>query len=204
MKEKEIIARLKEILPQVPEQDLSLIRDICEFKIYKDKDVILKSASLKKQVFLILEGVARGFLINAEGDEKTVLLRGKGIFVGDANGVFSERPQRLEIVAAGQTEVLLFSFLEFEKLAMRNETVLHIYLNSLKEAILRLTYRVESMITMSSEERYRDLLEKNPAFLEKSYDKYVANFLGITPVSLSRIKKRLNISELTYVNSKGD
>lgn len=198
------MARLKEVLPQVPEQDLSLIGDICEFKIYKDKDVILKSGSLKKQVFLILEGVARGFLINAEGDEKTVLLRGKGVFVGDANGVFSERTQRLEIVAVGQTEVLLFSFLEFERLAKRNETVLHIYLNSLKEAILRLTYRVESMITMSSEERYRDLLDKNPAFLEKSYDKYVANFLGITPVSLSRIKKRLNVTELTYVKSKGD
>ena len=50
---------------------------------------------------------------------------------------------------------------------------------------------------MSSEERYLDLLKLNPDFLEKSYDKYVASYLGITPVSLSRIKKRLNDPELT-------
>ena len=117
--------------------------------------MILKSGNRLRKVFLILEGAARGYLVGSERDEKTILLRGKGIFVGDAQGVF---------------------------------------MNSMKEAILRLTYRVESMITMSSEERYLDLLKMNPAFLKNSYDKYVANFLGITPVSLSRVKKKLNLS----------
>lgn len=204
MSEKSFIPKLKELLPHVPKQDLHLLVDICTLMSYKDKDLILKSGSLKKKVFLILEGVARGFLLNSEGEEKTVLLRGKGIFVGDAHGVFLDEPQKLEIVAVGPTEVLMFSFEDFENLAMTNPIFLHLYLNSLKEAILRLTYRVQTMITMSSEERYLDLLKKNPAFLEKSYDKYVANFLGITPVSLSRIKKRLNLTELTYVNHKGE
>ena len=56
------------------------------------------------------------------------------------------------------------------------------------------------MVMMTGEERYLDLLKKNPAFLESSYDKYVASYLGITPVSLSRIKKRINFSELTNDN----
>lgn len=191
-----ILPRLKDLLPNMPDYDLGLMVDICTLRSFKDKDVILKSGSRKKNVFLILEGVARGFLITSDGEEKTVLLRGKGIFVADANGVFLDIPQKLEIVAVGTTEVLMFSFEEFEELAMNNENILQIYLNSLKEAILRLTYRVESMITMSSEERYLDLLKKNPAFLEKSYEKYVANFLGITPVSLSRIKKRLRLNPI--------
>jgi CRP-like cAMP-binding protein len=191
-----ILPRLKDLLPNMPDKDLGLMEDICTLRSFKDKDVILKSGSRKKNVFLILDGVARGFLITSDGEEKTVLLRGKGIFVADANGVFLDIPQKLEIVAVGTTEVLMFSFEEFEELAMNNENILQIYLNSLKEAILRLTYRVESMITMSSEERYLDLLKKNPAFLEKSYEKYVANFLGITPVSLSRIKKRLRLNPI--------
>ncbi len=207
MSDVSFIPRLKDLLPNLPEKDLRLVASICELKTYRDKEVILKSGNLKKQVFLILEGAARGFLISTEGEEKTVLLRGKGIFVGDANGIFLDLPQRLEIVSVGQTEVLMFSFHDFQQLAMKNEQILQIYLNSLKEAILRLTYRVESMITMTSEERYLDLLKINPAFLEKSYDKYVAHFLGITPVSLSRIKKRLNLSEsiskLTNDNPKG-
>ena len=107
----------------------------------------------------------------------------------------------------GLNENCAISFQDFQQLALENEQILQIYLHSLKEAILRLTYRIESMITMTSEERYLDLLKMNPAFLEKSYDKYVAHFLGITPVSLSRIKKRLNLSEsiskLTNDNPKG-
>ena len=202
--ESNIILRLKEILPDVPDPDLALLAEICRLKSFHDKEVILKSGNRKRQVFLILEGAARGFLVNAEGEERTVLLRGKGIFVGDAHGVFLNEPQKLEIVAVGQTEIMIFSFADFEHLALGNKSIGQVYLNSLKEAILRLTYRVQSMVTMSSEERYLDLLKMNPGFLEKSYDKYVAHFLGITPVSLSRIKKRLSLAELTYVNQKGD
>ncbi len=203
MSERKIQSRLEEMLPERPTEDLERIAEICELKTFKDKEVILKSGNKLRQVFLILEGAARGYVLDDAGEEKTIMLRGKGIFVGDAPGVFLNRPQRLQIVAVGQTEVLLFSFSEFENLAWKHPNILNIYLNSLKEAILRLTYRVSNLITMSGEERYLDLLKMNPAFLEKSYDKYVANFLGITPVSLSRIKKKLNLSELTNVNSKG-
>lgn len=202
MSESSITSRLKEFLPAVPDRDLQLLADICTLKQYRDKEVILKSGNLKKKAFLILEGVARGFVVDSLGEEKTIVLRGKGIFVGDVQGLFTDQPQKLEIIAAGQTEVLMFSFLEFEQLAQKNDNIQNIYLNSLKEAILRLTYRVESMATMNSEERYLDLLQLNPEFLEKSYDRYVAHYLGITPVSLSRIKKRINFSELTNVNLK--
>jgi CRP-like cAMP-binding protein len=193
MSESSMINRLKEFLPAVPDRDLELLADICTLKQIGDKEVILKSGNRKRQVFLILEGVARGFVVNPEGEEKTLVLRGKGIFVGDVHGLFTDSPQKLEIVAAGQTEVLMFSFSDFERLAQCNKSIQRIYMNSLREAILRLTYRVHSMVTMSSEERYLDLLQMNPEFLEKSYDKYVAHFLGISPVSLSRIKKKLNL-----------
>jgi CRP-like cAMP-binding protein len=186
--------RLKEILPNIPDEDLELLAGICDSMTFKDKEVILKSGNRLRNVFLILEGAARGFIVDSEGDEKTILLRGKGIFVADASALFLDQPQKLEIVAIGPSEVLMFQFKDFEQLALTNQKILSVYMNSLKEAILRLSYRVESMITMSSEERYLDLLKLNPSFLEKSYDKYVASFLGITPVSLSRIKKRLDLS----------
>ena len=188
-----LISKLKEILRGLSNKDLDLLAGIGEMKSFRDKDVILKSGSRLRSVFLILEGAARGYLLDSEGNQITILLRGKGIFVGDAKSLFSGAPQKLEIEAVGATEVLLLSFADFEKLASENSAIGQLYLNSLKEAILRLTYRVESMIMMSSEKRYQDLLKMNPTFLEKSYDKYVANFLGITPVSLSRIKKKLNL-----------
>ncbi len=68
---------------------------------------------------------------------------------------------------------------------------MQLYLNILKEAVVRLTYRIESLTMLSNEERYKELLKLNPNFLKKSYAKHIASYLGITNVSLSRIIKKL-------------
>ncbi|MGV3639350.1 MAG: Crp/Fnr family transcriptional regulator [Adhaeribacter sp.] len=51
--------------------------------------------------------------------------------------------------------------------------------------------RVVSFVTQTPEERYLELLDKQPDLLQRIPQHYVANYLGITPVSLSRIRKRL-------------
>jgi CRP-like cAMP-binding protein len=51
--------------------------------------------------------------------------------------------------------------------------------------------RMVAFVTLNPEERYRELLEKQPDLLQRIPQHYVANYLGITPVSLSRIRKRI-------------
>jgi len=51
--------------------------------------------------------------------------------------------------------------------------------------------RVASFITQSPEERYLQLLQTGKDILQRMPQHYIANFLGITPVSLSRIRKRI-------------
>lgn len=191
MDKENLIKQLHTFFDDFSEDDVKLFLQICEFKTYSGKTVILKSGSTKRKAFLILDGSARGYIIDEKGEEKNILLRSKGIFVGDADVLFGNQPQKLTIESIDQTTVLLFSLDDFEDLMKYNKAILNLYLGSLKEAILRLTYRVRNLITMNSEERYLDLLEKNPDFLKDAYDKHVANYLGITAVSFSRIKTRL-------------
>jgi CRP-like cAMP-binding protein len=51
--------------------------------------------------------------------------------------------------------------------------------------------RVASFITQTPEERYNKLLETGGEVLQRIPQHYIANFLGITPVSLSRIRRRI-------------
>jgi hypothetical protein len=76
---------------------------------------------------------------------------------------------------------------DLEALASKNLTIMRWLSNIFKEIIILQNYRIETLISMTAEERYLDLIKKNPTFLEKAYAKYIADFLGITPVSLSRI-----------------
>jgi CRP-like cAMP-binding protein len=50
--------------------------------------------------------------------------------------------------------------------------------------------RLESLQFHNAEERYRDLLETSPDVLKRVPLKHIASYLGITPVSLSRIRGR--------------
>ena len=90
-----------------------------------------------------------------------------------------------------EAHILLFNYKDFESLANKNLRIMQLHLNALKEAVTRLFYRVESLTTMTHEERYKDILALNPDFLNKTNAKYLANYLGITPQSLSRIMKRI-------------
>ena len=51
--------------------------------------------------------------------------------------------------------------------------------------------RVASFITQSPEERYLQLLQTGRDILQRMPQHYIAHYLGITPVSLSRIRKRI-------------
>jgi hypothetical protein len=51
---------------------------------------------------------------------------------------------------------------------------------------------IESFVTQSPEERYRNLIAERFDLVNRVPDKYIASMLGITPVSLSRIRKRIN------------
>ncbi len=192
LSEKEINNILKEKLPNLNQDDIDDFFNITTCKKVDNKKIILKSGNTSKKAFLILEGTVRGYITDKEGIEKNILIRSEGIFVADVRKLFSDEPQRYTFEAVGNIHILLFNYKDFEILAKNNSNIMQLYLNILKEAVVRLSYRIESLITMTSEERYLDLLKINPKFLNKVYDKHVANYLGITNVSLSRIIKRVN------------
>lgn len=191
LKKKEIKKILIKLLPNLPISGIEELLKISSFDVKENKEIISKSGNHAKKVILILKGSVRGYIMNEDGTEKNVLLRSAGIFIACAIGLFKNKPQRYDFEAIGKTHILIFNFKDFEDLAYKNPIILRLYLSILKEAILRLTYRVESLITKNNEERYLDLLKLDPVFLRSAYSKHVANYLGMTPVSLSRIIKRV-------------
>jgi CRP-like cAMP-binding protein len=183
--------QLSTLLPGINSNLIDKLLEIGTYKLVKNKEVVLASGNLKKNGFLILEGSVRGFVRNLKGQEKIVLIRSTGIFVADTEAVFNNKPQKLTIEAIEDTHIIMFKYDDFEILVKKHEPLLNMYLCILKEAIIQMRNRLDSMIVLSPEERYKELIISNPVFLKSAYSKYVANYLGITPVSLSRIIKRI-------------
>ena len=187
----DIFTTLSELLPNLNEKDIEEFLSITTYKNVNKNMIIQKSGIQTKKVFLILKGTVRGYIINEKGIETTILIRSNGIFVADTGTLFTDKPQKMAFKSIDESHILSFNYKDLESLANENPRIMQLHLAALKEAITRLFYRVESLTTMTPEERYKDIVALNPNFLKATSAKYLASYLGITPQSLSRIMKRI-------------
>ena len=178
---------VSDLIPSLSSSGIDVFLEITHYKYFNNQDIIIPEGDTSKNAIFILDGVVRGFLSNYDGTEKTILLRDSGIFVIHPKAAFNGVPSPYSYESLGNTHGLIVNLGEFEKLAFKNTEIMKLYLGNLKEATIVLNHRVEMMINVDSKNRYVELLKRNPLFIKTAYKKYVANYLGITPVSLSRI-----------------
>lgn len=178
-------------LPSLTEKDIESFLKITNYKVIGANEIILKRGHQSRTAFLILKGAVRGYFICESGTERNSLLRGEGFFMGDGEKLFYNEYHKYTFEAITETHVLYFKYPDFEELAIKNPNIMQWHLSIFKEIMILQNYRIETLISMTADERYLDLIKKNPTFLDKTFSKYVANFLGITPVSLSRIIRKI-------------
>lgn len=183
--------RIKLIAPYLDNDEIEKFISICHIKTLKNKEIVIKANSFNGYSGIILKGVLRGYFTNSEGVEITSIIRVENTFFAVPEWFVGNEPTKYNIESILESEVLLFKSEELEKLALHNPGILKLVLSGFKESYNTLISRLESMIQKKPEERYIELLEKNPLFLSKAFNKHIANYLGMNPVSLSRITKRV-------------
>ncbi|HET9431063.1 MAG TPA: hypothetical protein VFO70_07795, partial [Chitinophagaceae bacterium] len=102
----------------------------------------------------------------------------------------SENPSNYFLQAIEDSEILYLSKAELNKLYQYQPKMQEMMRNFWEDVILNLINRFTALQKDSAEKRYLDLLN-NPAYLETIPQKYLASFIGVTPTSLSRIRKQI-------------
>lgn len=184
--------KIKELLssyfPTLGDAEVDILLSICQYGKAKNKENIFKKGRLDNNLIIILKGSARAYQITKEGSEITNHLRSEGYIFGEAL-VFSDKIQMLDIEAIGEIHYLKFDVKELEQLAFKNEKIMLFYLGFLKDTILTLSHRVDTFVALNAKQRYMDLIRWNPNYLKNTFDKHIASFLGVTPLTIHRIKK---------------
>jgi len=174
--------------PYLKNKEVDDFLSITKYEIFRKKDLILKKGRRDKKIFIILQGSARSYTI-VNGVEFNCHLRSDGFLMGDAKSFGDAAVSLLYTEAITDIHVLLFDLGELEEKGFENRDLMVFYINLMKEIIVVFSHRIETFVAMTSKERYLDLIQWNPKYLESTYDKHIASFLGITPLTLHRIKK---------------
>ncbi len=158
---------------------------------YKCNQNIIAEGSSKREVYFIKNGLVRTYWVNKKGEEITTGLFWESQFFASHDIVLLNKKSRFYYQALEDTEILYGDYDLFQEIVENNQKLHKSRKFVFQEMLLKGLERIESFTMYKPEERYLRFIADKPDLINRVPDKYIANVLGITPVSLSRIRKRI-------------
>jgi CRP-like cAMP-binding protein len=140
-----------------------------------------------RTIYFINRGLARIYYFKDDIDVTESFALEHQI-IARVESLFSGRPSRKGIQMLEDSEVVAISAAPLFRLYDTHHDVERLFRKIFEAAYVDTVNRIESLQFHTAEERYRDLLEAAPDILRRVPLKFIASYLGITPVSLSRIR----------------
>ena len=158
-------------------------------KVVKKNNYLLKPGNTCKDLVFVQKGCLRLYYLK-DDIEISVWFAFQLSSAIEIYSFISGNPSNYFLQAIEDSEVLYLSKTELNKLYQTQPKMQEMMRNFWEDVILNLINRFTALQKDSAEKRYLDLLNK-PAYLETIPQKYLASFIGVTPTSLSRIRKQL-------------
>lgn len=155
----------------------------------KKNDFLLEEGSVCNDLVFVQEGCLRLYYLQDEV-EISVWFAFEHSSAIEIYSFISEKPSNYFLQAIENTVIWYLPKSELTNLYNEYPEMQEMMRNFWEDVILNLLERFTALQRDSAEQRYLDLLTK-PAFLQKIPQKYLASFIGVTPTSLSRIRKHI-------------
>lgn len=155
------------------------------------KQYLLQSGDVCKYENYVLEGCLRSFYVDDNGDEHTLHFALEDWWITDLESFLHQTPAVVNIEALTAVTVLQLDKPSLERLYTEAPAFERFFRILHQNAYLAQNRRILNNISMNGEARYLDLLQRHPQLIQSVPQKYIASYLGITPVFLSQIRSRL-------------
>jgi CRP-like cAMP-binding protein len=170
------------------DKDLSELDKLCSVKSYDKGDFFLELNAIPVYSGLVTKGAFREFYIDKNGREYNKAFCFNGDFTGSYYDLNRGVPSTVAIQALTDSRVLVLRQTEFKKLFKSDPFWVRVAYEFAHNLLMKKFEKESQLLLLSAAERY-DLLQKEHPELEQMIPAYhIASYLGITPISLSRIR----------------
>lgn len=153
------------------------------------KTVLLEEGKVADRLYLIHKGCLRLFFYN-EGKDITFQFFFEGDFVASFDSLYKRQPSLFFLESIETTEASAIKRDDFYHLIEKTLLLREYYEEKLIERFHVYQQLFLSRIKNTPQQRYEELLKEHPDIIQRVPQHYIASYLGITPVSLSRIRNR--------------
>lgn len=162
------------------------------FKTIRKHQFLLNGGDVCRYLWFVNSGCLRQYTIDIKGMEHIVQFAIQDWWVSDLNSFLSGLPAAHNIDALQDSEVLVLEKSARDKLLDNCPKMERFFRILLESNYVATHQRVVDSLSTSAEERYLKFIKTYPKLFEQVPQNQIASYLGITPQSLSRIRKELS------------
>ncbi|UOE39350.1 Crp/Fnr family transcriptional regulator [Chryseobacterium oryzae] len=176
---------------EVPAEKLNMCSLQYSSKKILKHEFLLQAGEVCKYTFFVEKGLLRMYSIDKNGKEHIIQFAPENWLIGDRTSLYFSDKSNYYIEAVEDSEVLFLEHDFFKRLLEefpnsieRNDLLLQKHVKSLQD-------RINSLLGETAEERYLKFIKMYPDLMLRVPQWMIASYLGITPESLSRVRKEL-------------
>jgi CRP-like cAMP-binding protein len=159
---------------------------------FKKGKILSKPGELVQEVHFIISGGIRMYYVK-NNREYTCSFCFEGSYLGDYKSMLTSQPSRLYVEAIEDTVVYSLSKENMEELYHHSPEFIQFGKRFAEFLFTEITSRNESFLFETPEERYIQIMDEYPQLIQRIPQYMLASYIGVTPETISRIRKRISI-----------
>jgi CRP-like cAMP-binding protein len=160
-------------------------------KKIKRKQFLLTDGDICKYSAFVTSGCLRGYTVDKGGIEHVLSFAPPDWWIADMYSLLSQKPGILNIEALEDTEVLLLSKANQEKLYLEIPKFEHFFRILVENSLVASQQRLIDGLSLTAEERYHNFCKRYPTLIDHLPQKQIASYIGVTPEFFSRMRSEM-------------
>lgn len=171
------------------EHEKDIIKTFFTYKKLRRKQYLLQEGDVCKYMAFVEKGLLKSYNVDEKGNEHINMFALEGWWTSDIYSFLSGEKAFFSIDVIEDAELLMITLADFEKLTLKVPVMDRYFRILFQNSLVTKERRLVSSNTYSAKEKYVKLSESNPEIIQRVPQNLIASYLGITPETLSRIKK---------------
>jgi len=151
---------------------------------------LLRAGARATELAVVVRGLLREYFLLRDGSERTKAFVLEGGVSGSLADLLSPTPSRAFIVAGEPVRLLVMPYDSMQALGRASPPWAELGRAGLERLLLQKAEREWELLGLDAEQRYAAFRARYPSLEARVLGKHVASYLGITPVHLSRLRRR--------------
>lgn len=178
---------------QLSQEEKQLAKSFFIPKKIRKRQYMLQEGDVCKYIIFVEKGFLRCYTVDEKGNEHMLQFAFEGWWMSDQYSFLTNTPSRYNIDALEDSELLLLTRESEEKMLDKIPKLERYFRLLLQGSLIATFKRLESSLSDTAEEKYNRLVNDCPSIVERVPQHMLASAIGITPETLSRIRKQLSL-----------